>query len=51
VRVLRAEAREAAAASVESSWFNEVDKALAFLYEYPGPGLAAWYERYKRGEV
>jgi hypothetical protein len=25
--------------------------AYAFMNEYPGPGLADWYERYKRGLV
>jgi hypothetical protein len=28
-----------------------VNRALDFLYQYPGPGLADWYSRYKRGLV
>ena len=26
-----------------------VSTGLDFMYQYPGPGLADWYERYKRG--
>jgi hypothetical protein len=27
----------------------QINEVLGFLYEYPGPGLADWYERYKHG--
>ena len=30
---------------------TNVNRALDFLYQYPGPGLADWYSRYKRGLV
>ena len=26
-----------------------VERTMDFLYQYPGPGLADWYARYKRG--
>ena len=26
-----------------------INQVLDVLYQYPGPGLADWYERYKRG--
>ena len=26
-------------------------KVINTMYEYPGPGLAGWYERWQRGEV
>ena len=28
-----------------------VVRILETLYEYPGPGLADWYDRYKRGSL
>ena len=30
---------------------QNVNRALDFLYQYPGPGLEDWYRRYKRGLV
>jgi hypothetical protein len=30
---------------------HQVNQALDFMYQYPGPGLADWYARYKRGDV
>jgi hypothetical protein len=32
-----------------SSARETVSRIIDTLYEYPGPGLADWYERYKRG--
>jgi hypothetical protein len=29
----------------------QINEVLGFLYEYPGPGLADWYERYKHGRL
>ena len=29
----------------------QLGEVLGFLYEYPGPGLADWYERYKHGRL
>ena len=29
---------------------EDVVAALEFVYQYPGPGLADWYQRYMRGE-
>jgi hypothetical protein len=29
----------------------QITEVLKFLYEYPGPGLADWYERYKHGRL
>jgi hypothetical protein len=29
----------------------QLTDVLNFLYEYPGPGLADWYERYKHGRL
>jgi hypothetical protein len=29
----------------------QLGEVLGFLYEYPGPGLAGWYERYKHGRL
>jgi hypothetical protein len=29
----------------------QLSEVLGFLYEYPGPGLAGWYERYKHGRL
>lgn len=29
----------------------QVSEVLGFLYEYPAPGLADWYERYKHGRL
>lgn len=26
-----------------------VERTVDFIYQYPGPGLADWYSRYKRG--
>ena len=26
-------------------------KVIETMYEYPGPGLAGWYQRWQRGEV
>lgn len=30
---------------------TNLGRAIDFLYQYPGPGLADWYSRYKRGLV
>ena len=30
---------------------GQLNEVLGFLYEYPGPGLADWYERYKHGRL
>ena len=30
---------------------QNVNRVLDVLYEYPGPGMADWYRRYKRGLV
>ena len=30
---------------------HNVNRVLDVLYEYPGPGMADWYRRYKRGLV
>jgi hypothetical protein len=30
---------------------GQLGDVLDFLYEYPGPGLAGWYERYKHGRL
>ena len=29
----------------------QINEVLGFLYEYPGPGLADWYEHYKHGRL
>jgi hypothetical protein len=29
----------------------QINEVLGFLYEYPGPGLADWYERYKHSRL
>lgn len=52
VRVILRAGRESSAPArrplLSAAQLNEV---LGFLYEYPGPGLANWYERYKHGRV
>jgi len=30
---------------------EDIEKAIGVMYEYPGPGLADWYQRYMRGEL
>ena len=52
VRVLLKTARSTDGNSVRPRWFLsavQINEVLGFLYEYPGPGLADWYERYKHG--
>jgi hypothetical protein len=53
VRVLLNAAR--VAGTSDGVWPSLTGAQLAavvnFLYEYPGPGLADWYERYKHGRL
>ncbi|HXK13623.1 MAG TPA: hypothetical protein VNH45_03730 [Gaiellaceae bacterium] len=52
VRVLLKTARSTETDPVRPRWFlsaAQINEVLGFLYEYPGPGLADWYERYKHG--
>lgn len=52
VRVLLKIARSGESDSLRPRWFlsaAQINEVLGFLYEYPGPGLADWYERYKHG--
>lgn len=55
VRELMGGAKRAERLVAPSPWpttrvaLRGVSTGLDFLYQYPGPGLADWYERYKRG--
>ena len=52
VRVLLKIARSDEGDPVRPRWFlsaAQINEVLGFLYEYPGPGLGDWYERYKHG--
>jgi hypothetical protein len=51
VRVLLRDARADGAPRSDRSFLTaaQVNDVLGFLYEYPAPGLADWYEGYKRG--
>jgi hypothetical protein len=49
VRELR-DSREQAEPNPRSTR-ETVSRIIDTLYEYPGPGLADWYERYKRGSL
>jgi hypothetical protein len=52
VRVLLKTARSTQSEPVRPGRFvtaAQLNEVLGFLYEYPGPGLADWYERYKHG--
>jgi hypothetical protein len=49
VRELRDEAEPPAGSS--RSTLDTMTRILETLYEYPGPGLADFYERYRRGDL
>src|SRR5437899_12401757 len=51
VRVLLADRRprRGAVSTSAPGVIHYVVKAIETLYEYPGPGLASWYESYRRG--
>lgn len=55
VRVLLKTARASTESSPVRPRFTltaaQMNEVLGFLYEYPGPGLADWYERYKHGRL
>lgn len=53
VRVLLNAARATGGAKRARSFLTaaQLNEVLGFLYEYPGPGLADWYERYKHGRL
>ena len=53
VRILVRELRDQAEPPAESSrsTLETVTRIVETLYEYPGPGPADWYERYKRGSL
>ena len=54
VRVLLKTARSTGGKPVRPRLFltaAQLNEVLGFLYEYPGPGLADWYERYKHGRL
>jgi hypothetical protein len=53
VRVLLKWARVAGGHSGDRRFLTtrQLNEVLGFLYEYPGPGLAEWYERYKHGRL
>ena len=52
VRVLLKVSRSGESDPVRPRWLisaAQINEVLGVLYEYPGPGLADWYERYKHG--
>jgi hypothetical protein len=53
VRLLVRELRDQRDPVVRSSPSTRetVSRIIDTLYEYPAPGLADWYERYKRGAL
>jgi hypothetical protein len=52
VRVLVRAAEPAVAAQTSRAriTLEVATKVVNFLYQYPGPGLGNWYQRYLRGE-
>jgi hypothetical protein len=49
--VIEMRGRAAAIRAPQTSPGQIALKVLGTLYEYPAPGLADWYARYKRGEA
>jgi hypothetical protein len=52
VRILRADAlHDAPPERGSDALLHEIAHVVGVLYEYPGPGLADWYRRYKNGSL